>query len=89
MRDIAFTSQFEKGVKRAEKRGWDMRKMSADILLLKDCDLQDKRYKDHLLKGKYVGLRECHLEPDWLLIYKVDKTQVLLFANGTHVDLFK
>jgi mRNA interferase YafQ len=89
MREIVFTSQFEKHVKRAQKRGWDMQKMSTVILLLKDGDLQDKRYKDHLLKGNYAGLRECHLEPDWLLVYQADEKQVLLFATGTHADLFK
>jgi len=89
MREFVITSQFEKGIKRVEKRGWDMRKMTAVIILLEDDDLQGKQYKDHPLKGNYVGLRECHLAPDWLLIYKADKKQVLLFATGSHADLFE
>lgn len=64
MRRISLTHQFEKDVKRAQKRGWEMQKLSDIILLLEKGDLQDKAYKDHPLRGNYVGTRECHLAPD-------------------------
>jgi len=89
MRKIAFTSQFEKDVKRAQKRGWEMQKLSVVILLLENGSLQDKAFKDHPLKGNYAGTRECHLPPDWLLVYQADEQQVILLRTGTHSDLFR
>ncbi len=49
----------------------------------------DSKYRDHLLVGQYKGTRECHIEPDWLLIYEVNETELLLIRTGTHSDLFK
>jgi len=49
----------------------------------------DPRYKDHPLKGNYVDMRECHIAPDWLLIYQADKDTVFLTRTGSHADLFK
>jgi mRNA interferase YafQ len=89
MRTITITAQFEKSFKLAKKRGFDLSKMSAVILLLGQGDLKERQYHDHPLKGKYEGLRECHLSPDWLLIYHSTDEDVTLIKTGTHADLFK
>jgi mRNA interferase YafQ len=89
MRKVTLTAQFEKDVKRAKKRSYDMSKLSEVIRLLGQGDLEDRQYRDHPLKGKYEGLRECHLSPDWLLIYHSSIEQVLLVRTGTHADLFR
>ncbi len=89
MRKVILTAQFEKDVKRAKKRKSDLGRLSEVIRLLGQGDLQDLQYRDHALKGKYEGLRECHLSPDWLLIYHSSREQVLLVRTGTHADLFR
>lgn len=89
MRKVTVTSQFEKDVKRVQKRSYDVSKLSAIIRLLGIGDLEDRQYRDHPLKGKYAGLRECHLTPDWLLIYQSSTDHVILVRTGTHADLFR
>lgn len=89
MRKITITAQFEKSVKLAKKRGYDLKKLSSIILLLGQGDLEERQYLDHPLKGKYVGLRECHISPDWLLIYHATDEEVTLINSGTHADLFR
>ena len=89
MRKITVTSQFEKDVKRAQKRNYDTSRLSAVIRLLGQGELEDRQYRDHTLKGKYDGLRECHLAPDWLLIYQSFTDHVILVRTGTHADLFR
>jgi mRNA interferase YafQ len=89
MRKVTVTSQFEKDVARARKRNYDVSKLSAVIRLLGQGDLEDRSYQDHPLKGKYDGLRECHLTLDWLLIYQSFTEQVILVRTGTHADLFR
>ncbi|MBA3075668.1 MAG: type II toxin-antitoxin system YafQ family toxin [Anaerolineae bacterium] len=89
MRKITVTAHFEKSVKLAKKRGYDLSKMSAVILLLGQGGLEDRQYHDHPLKGKYEGLRECHISPDWLLIYHTTESEVILMNSGTHADLFR
>jgi mRNA interferase YafQ len=89
MRKVTLTAQFEKDVKRAKKRSYDMSKLANAIRLLGQGDLEDRQYQDHPLKGKYEGLRECHLSQDWLLIYHSSLDQVLLVRTGTHADLFR
>jgi mRNA interferase YafQ len=89
MRKVTLTARFEKDVERARKRKYELSKLSAIIRLLGEGDLKDPQYHDHPLRGKYEGLRECHLAPDWLLIYKSFPDEVLLFRTGTHSDLFR
>lgn len=89
MRKIVLTAQFEKDVKRSQKRNVDMGRLREVIRLLGQGNLEDQQYRDHPLKGKYEGLRECHLSPDWLLIYHSSVEQVLLIRTGTHSDLFR
>jgi len=89
MRKVTITSQFEKDVERARKRNYDRCKLSAVIRLLGQGNLENRQYRDRPLKGKYNGLRECHLTPDWLLIYQSFTDHVILVRTGTHADLFR
>lgn len=90
MLELVTTGQFRKDYKRVKKRGYDMGMLEEVIdLLLKEQPL-DERYRDHGLIGNYEGFCECHILPDWLLIYAKDKEQLILTASrtGTHADLF-
>lgn len=89
MLQVVTTKQFEKDIKLARKRGKDLRKIHTIIeLLLKNKNLPEK-YCDHKLSGNYTNRRECHIEPDWLLIYKPRANEIVLERTGTHSDLFK
>ena len=85
------TTKFQKDLKRIEKRGYNINLLTTVIKILAAGETLDKRYEDHALKGEYKGCRECHIAPDWLLIYEViDSTLILyLTRTGTHSDLFK
>ena len=84
------TSQFRKDEKLARKRGLDISLLRSVIQTLLEEKLLDPRHKDHPLVGNYAGFRECHILPNWLLIYTVDKGRLILTASrtGTHTDLF-
>ena len=88
MRSIARSTAFKKDVKRAEKRGKDMGKLRAVILLLLSDHELDPRYRDHPLKGAWTGYRDLHIEPDWLLLYRLSEDELMLARMGTHADLF-
>jgi mRNA interferase YafQ len=75
-------------VKLACKRGKDTAKLRELILLLIEGDPLPSRYKDHPLSGDWKYFRDCHIEPDWLLIYKVEGEDLHLVRTGTHSDLF-
>jgi len=79
---------FKRDVKRIEKRGKDMNKLRALLLLLIEAAPLTERYRDHPLKGKWAGYRDAHIEPDWLLIYRVAGNELQLARTGTHADLF-
>ncbi|MCX6594988.1 MAG: type II toxin-antitoxin system YafQ family toxin [Acidobacteria bacterium] len=81
-------AQFKRDVKLAQKRGKDMVKLKALILLLLEGDPLPPRYKDHPLGGEWRGFRDAHIEPDWLLIYRAEATKLHLVRTGTHADLF-
>ena len=87
---LVATSQFKKDYKRAKKRGLDLSELRAVLDTLCAEELLDERYRDHALTGNYAGFRECHIRPDWLLIYAIDKGMLILTASrtGTHSDLF-
>jgi mRNA interferase YafQ len=83
-----YTRQFEKDVKRAKRRGKDLEKFKAIARsLIAEAGL-DPLLRDHRLVGTYAGRRECHIEPDWLLIYKLDPPRLVFERMGTHADLF-
>jgi mRNA interferase YafQ len=88
MREIIRTIQFKRDVKRAEKRGKDMTKLRDLILLLAGETPLPVRYKDHPLSGEWKHHRDCHIEPDWLLLYKIDDRDLYLVRTGSHADLF-
>lgn len=80
---------FRRDVKCAEKRGKDMDKLRALLLLLIEGERLPERYRDHPLKGEWAGWRDAHIEPDWLLIYRATKDELHLARTGTHSDLFE
>lgn len=86
--NLAQTSQFKKDIKRQQKRGKDLEKIKLVIDLLVATTPLPSKYRDHALTGDWVGWRDCHIEPDWLLIYKVSAEELLLGRTGTHSDLF-
>ena len=85
------TAKFQKDLKRIEKRGYPIELITDVIKKLAAGVALEERHNDHPLKGKYVGCRECHIMPDWLLIYEIaDRTLILyLTRTGTHSDLFE
>ena len=89
MRSIRYTSQFKKDIKRVRKRGKDFDKLKAVIDVLVAGEELAARYRDHALVGNYRGARDCHIEPDWLLIYEIDEDELILVRTGSHTDLFK
>ena len=89
MRTIRTTGQFNKDAKLLAKRGYDMKKLRAVVEKLVNEERLEARYKDHPLQGKYVGARDCHIQPDWVLIYAIVDEELRLIRSGTHSDLFK
>jgi len=81
-------AQFRRDAKRAEKRGKDMSKLGALLLLLLEEQPLPARYRDHALKGEWSGLRDSHIEPDWILLYYIEGDELHLIRTGTHADLF-
>ncbi|USF27198.1 mRNA interferase toxin YafQ [Firmicutes bacterium ASF500] len=84
------TSKFQRDVKRAEWRGYDISLLTNVIKILAAGEALPKKYKDHDLIGDYIGFRECHITPDWLLVYRIDRDHLILVLTrtGTHSDLF-
>lgn len=83
-----YTKQFEKDLKRNKKRGKNLDKFKIIARSLLEGKVLDPIHRDHKLTGDYVGRRDCHIESDWLLIYKIDKKHVIFERMGTHSDLF-
>lgn len=85
---VTQTTQFKKDVKKLRKRGKDLGKLTNVLeLLVSGADLPD-RLRDHSLTGNWAGWRDCHIEPDWLLIYKPLSDELILGRSGSHSDLF-
>ncbi|MBI3417384.1 MAG: type II toxin-antitoxin system YafQ family toxin [Verrucomicrobia bacterium] len=91
MRTFSRTGQFKKDVKRAGKRGQDLAKLKKLIELLIEGGSLPPEYRDHPLRGDFAGSRDCHIAPDWLLIYTLtdEGTHVRFERTGTHSDLFR
>ena len=89
--EIKFTSQFKRDIKIAKRQGKDLEKLFYVIEKLAQGEALESKYYDHNLQGNYKGCRECHIEPNWLLIYEViDSTLILmLYRVGSHSDLFE
>lgn len=88
---IQFTNQFKKDLKLAKKQGKNLDKLFEVINILANEEKLGTKFKDHDLSGNYKGTRECHIEPDWLLIYEIDNNVLILmlYRLGTHSELFK
>lgn len=80
---------FKRDVRRAEKRGKDLSKLRALLTLLIEEQPLPERYRDHALKGPWAGFRDAHIEPDWLLIYRIENGELQLARTGTHSDVFE
>ena len=83
------TNRFEKDIKLAIKRGKNIDKIKKIIEMLLEGKKMASKYCDHPLTCNYVNRRECHIEPDWLLIYKISDNEIIFERTGTHSDLFK
>lgn len=89
MYQIVYSSRFKKELKICARRGYDLNKMEVVLDILARGETIPQEYHDHPLHNNWHGFRDLHLEPDWLLIYKIEgNTVVLLAATGTHSDLF-
>lgn len=87
---VKYSNRFKKGLRLAVKRGLDITLLEDIVVKLKLRTPLDEKYKDHALSGNYKGYRECHIQPDWLLIYLIedDILTLTLVDTGTHADLF-
>ena len=84
-----YTRQFEKDLKLAKRRGKNLEKFKIIARTLLAGQPLDLIHRDHRLVGNYIGRRDCHIESDWLLIYKIDNNLLIFERMGTHSDLFK
>ena len=84
------TSRFQKDLKRIQKRGYQIQLIKEVVRKLSDGEALEAKYKDHPLSGDHAGCRECHITPDWLLIYEIYEDELILYLTrtGTHSDLF-
>lgn len=89
MRIIRRTAQFKKDAKRVEKQGKDLDKLRKVLQILLGGERLAPQYRDHVLVGQYKGTRECHIAPDWLLIYELTESELVLIRTGAHSDLFR
>lgn len=89
MRMPNYTTQFERDLRLLQRRGKDIEKLKAVLAALINEEPLAERYHDHPLKGNYKNRRECHLEPDWLLIYKLNDDEIIFERTGRHSDLFE
>lgn len=88
--EIKNTTQFKKDYKLAKRRGLDINLLKGIITKLANGEVLAPKHKDHSLSGDWVGHRECHIQPDWLLVYRYDNDVLVLTLSrtGTHSDLF-
>ena len=87
---VKFTTAFKKSYKLMKKRGFDLSALHTVVDKLRNGEHLDERYRDHALSGNFTGFRECHIKPDWLLIYLIenDILTLTLVDTGSHADLF-
>ena len=86
---IQYTTQFKKDYKKVQKQNKDIEKLKLIIEKLLSEYVLDEHFKDHNLTGKWKNYRECHITPDWLLIYKKISETLILVRTGSHAELFK
>lgn len=84
----AYTSKFKKDIKTCKKRNYNLSQLKEVMSYLIDDIPLPVKYRDHILIGNFKGRRECHIAPDWLLIYKIDQENIIFERTGSHSDLF-
>jgi len=89
MRQIRYTNQFRKDFKQIQKQGKDMALLKTVIDKLVTGEMLGEKYKDHPLHGSYTGARDCHIDPDWILLYAVVGDELRLIRTGSHAELFE
>lgn len=89
-KQVIWSTQFKKDYKLAMKRGYPIEELDRIIRLLAEDDPLPEKYNDHELSGNWRGFRECHIQPDWLLVYRIYNNNLILSLarTGTHSDLF-
>ena len=89
--EVRFTTQFRKDIKLAKRQGRDIDKLFDIVNMLADGKPLDGKHRDYELTGNYKGCRECHIDPDWLLIYEINNEILILLLNrvGSHSELFR
>ena len=90
MLEVVLSNRFKKDLKLAARRGYDFDLLDEVVEKLSRKELLPEKNKDHALSGDYAGCRECHIAPDWLLVYKIREDEIVLYLmrTGTHSDLF-
>lgn len=90
MLKLVTTSKFRKDYKLVKKRGYPIKVLEEVLDKLLAGEPLEEKYRDHALVGNFIGFRECHIQPDWLLIYSIENDKLILTASrtGTHADLF-
>jgi mRNA interferase YafQ len=86
---VVYRNKFKKNLELLIKRGKDPEKIKLVIIALVNEQPLDLKQKDHPLTGNYKGFRDCHIEPDWVMIYRIKEDMLYLERTGTHSDLFK
>lgn len=89
MRVPSYTNRFKKDLKLMVKRGHDPERIKRVIRDLVEEKVLAPKYRDHVLTGNFESRWECHIEPDWLLIYRLDESRIIFERTGTHSDLFE
>ena len=90
MYKVQYSNKFKKQLKNLRARGYDMTLFETVVTMLSQGKPLPEKYSDHRLNGKWQGYRDCHIQPDWILIYRIDKGVLTLYLTetGTHADLF-
>ena len=88
MLQVEYSNAFKKDIKRIQRRGKDIKKFKKITDLLINKKSLPQKYRDHILIGNYNKHRECHIEPDWLLIYRIEASIIFFESMGSHADLF-
>lgn len=89
MKQVSETTQFSRDLKKMKKRGKDLAKLRIVVRSLAEGQVLAARHRDHALVGELKPARDCHIEPDWILIYTIDGASLRLERTGTHSDLFQ
>lgn len=90
MLEVVLSNRFKKDLKLAAKRGYNLDLLENVVDTLARGEKLTEKFRDHELTGNYSGFRECHIQPDWLLVYRIENSELILFLSrtGTHSDLF-